>query len=97
MGRDPLKVGDIFTISNEDVPEWAGGQFIVTDISNPNNIKCKRYAPLDETCGMCGKAITYDEYVVNWGSCNECFDADYEEYLRTHPQESSIEEEKDFS
>ena len=37
--------------------------------------------PLDEKCAFCQKAISADEYVVNWGSCGPCFDASYEKFL----------------
>lgn len=35
-----------------------------------------------EGCGKCGKNIPWDEYAINWGWCNSCFDADYEEYCK---------------
>lgn len=34
-----------------------------------------------DKCGLCGKGITDDEYVVNWGSCSDCFDKGYIIYL----------------
>lgn len=34
-----------------------------------------------EKCFQCGKEISDDEYVVNWGSCSKCFDANYQKYL----------------
>jgi hypothetical protein len=32
-------------------------------------------------CEECKTLIPTEEYVVNWGSCNKCFDKGYEEYL----------------
>lgn len=29
-------------------------------------------------CMECGKEISDEEYVVNWGSCNHCFDSHLE-------------------
>ncbi len=29
---------------------------------------------LSEECYECNKKISDDEWVVNWGSCSECFD-----------------------
>jgi len=37
---------------------------------------------LEQVCSECNKAITWDEYVVNWASCSDCFNTSYEEYLR---------------
>lgn len=34
-------------------------------------------------CSRCGKTISDDEYVVNWGTCNVCFDDAYEAYLHS--------------
>ena len=34
------------------------------------------------TCPLCHKVISDDEYVVNWASCSDCFDAGYERYLK---------------
>ncbi len=28
-----------------------------------------------EKCGICGKEISDDEYVVHWGSCRDCYGA----------------------
>lgn len=36
---------------------------------------------LTEKCGVCGKDITEHDYIVNWTSCNECWDKEYEKYL----------------
>lgn len=36
---------------------------------------------LEQVCAECNKLIAWDEYVVNWTSCSECFDKNYEEYL----------------
>lgn len=38
-------------------------------------------------CFKCKKEISDDEYVVNWGSCSECFDASYDEYLKNKEKE----------
>jgi hypothetical protein len=35
-----------------------------------------------DICHQCQKVISEHEYVVNWGSCSECFDKDYTDYLR---------------
>jgi hypothetical protein len=35
-----------------------------------------------EKCPLCGKEISFDEYMVYWASCSDCFNAHYEEYLR---------------
>ena len=51
--------------------------------------------PLDQKCGECDKAICDDEYVVNWGSCDECFDRHYEEYLSAQESEYERSEDKD--
>lgn len=32
-------------------------------------------------CESCEEWIEDDEYVVNWGTCNSCFDQGYAEYL----------------
>ena len=32
-------------------------------------------------CGICGKEISDEEYVVNWGSCGDCFDKEVQQYL----------------
>jgi hypothetical protein len=42
---------------------------------------------LTETCNLCGKAITDEEWVTNWASCASCFDKNYEEYLLAKEQE----------
>jgi len=34
-----------------------------------------------EKCSICGKPISDEEYVVNWTSCADCFDAGYERFL----------------
>lgn len=34
-----------------------------------------------ETCAKCGKPIDDNEYVSNWGTCEECFDKEFEVYL----------------
>lgn len=36
---------------------------------------------LTEECTNCGRAINDEDFVVNWGSCNYCFDTSYEYYL----------------
>lgn len=28
----------------------------------------------EHNCNLCGKRISDCEYVVNWGTCNKCFD-----------------------
>lgn len=35
----------------------------------------------DQPCNNCGKIISDDEWVVNWGSCSECFDRHYKRYM----------------
>lgn len=37
----------------------------------------------EQNCHQCGKQIPDDEWVVNWGSCSDCFDYDYKVYLQT--------------
>lgn len=37
-------------------------------------------ATLFDRCEECSKTISDDEYVVNWGTCNECFDKHWAEY-----------------
>lgn len=32
-------------------------------------------------CGKCGKSISEDEWVVNWGACADCFEAHVKKYL----------------
>lgn len=34
-----------------------------------------------ELCAICKKAITDDEWVVNWTYCADCFDKNYQDYL----------------
>lgn len=36
---------------------------------------------MSDNCFECGKAISSDEFVVNWGSCSDCFDASYIKYM----------------
>lgn len=38
-------------------------------------------AVIVEQCPICERKITDQEYVVNWGSCAPCFDANYAAYL----------------
>lgn len=33
-----------------------------------------------ENCHECLKPVEDDEWVVNWGSCNECFDSHLEKF-----------------
>ena len=50
------------------------------------------------TCPFCHKDISDDEYVVNWASCSECFDAGYEQYLKEQRMPldpKKVEEEKE--
>jgi hypothetical protein len=47
---------------------------------------------LTQRCGVCKKAICDDEYVVNWGSCNECMDKSFDEYLANRPVKVQEEE-----
>lgn len=35
------------------------------------------------TCEKCNKEIEDDEFIVNWGWCNQCFDEDYEWYCES--------------
>jgi len=32
-------------------------------------------------CGSCKSEIDWDEYVINFGWCNRCFDESYEQYM----------------
>jgi hypothetical protein len=32
----------------------------------------------DQHCNLCQKLIADCEYIVNWGSCNKCFDEHYQ-------------------
>lgn len=34
-------------------------------------------------CTKCGKPITQSEYCINWGTCRECFDKEYDDYLKS--------------
>jgi len=34
-------------------------------------------------CSRCKKEIDDNEYVNNWGWCNECFNDDYTEYMES--------------
>lgn len=36
----------------------------------------------EHQCYICKTWVLWDEWVVNWGSCSECFNTHYEEYLR---------------
>lgn len=47
-------------------------------------------------CRECGKAISDDEYVVNWGSCNQCFDAGVDLYFAVNPEQLELYESKDW-
>ena len=47
------------------------------------------------TCGECEKEISWDEYVVNWGSCSDCFDAHVNAYFRDHPDDTTDSTERD--
>lgn len=47
--------------------------------------------PEMHNCYECGKEIPDEEWVVNWGSCSECFDKHYQEYLDSHPEPVDIE------
>lgn len=44
-------------------------------------------------CRECGKVISDDEYVVNWGSCNECFDSMYNTYCEANPEQLELFED----
>lgn len=35
-----------------------------------------------EQCVTCKKTIALEEHIINWGCCDECFDKDYNEYLK---------------
>jgi hypothetical protein len=39
--------------------------------------------PTNTKCDICNKEICDDEFVVNWGSCSDCFNFNYERYLQT--------------
>lgn len=39
-----------------------------------------------QNCAECGKEISWDEYVVNWTSCSDCFDSHVEKYFKDHPE-----------
>lgn len=41
-------------------------------------------------CNSCAKLISDDEYVVNWGSCSDCFDAYYLLYLECVPDQLEL-------
>lgn len=41
-------------------------------------------------CSECGKEISDQEWVVNWGSCANCLDAHYAKYLESHPEPVEI-------
>ncbi len=43
------------------------------------------------TCFKCNKTITDCEYVVNWGSCSECFSDNYMDYLADQDMEGNYE------
>lgn len=34
-------------------------------------------------CTHCKKRIPDQEFIVNWGWCNDCFNADYTEYIES--------------
>lgn len=38
-------------------------------------------------CNQCGKVISDDEYVVNWGSCSDCFNTFYLNYCEVNPEQ----------
>ncbi len=43
-----------------------------------------------EQCGKCDKLIPNDEWVDNWGICNECFDRHYDEvYLISRKEDET--------
>lgn len=42
-------------------------------------------------CTHCKKQIDWDEYVINWGWCNLCFDNDYAIYLAEQEQRERTE------
>lgn len=39
-------------------------------------------------CPQCGRNITDDEFVVNWGTCGACFDAHYCAYLEARGEKN---------
>jgi uncharacterized CHY-type Zn-finger protein len=49
-----------------------------------------------QECGECLKKITWDEYVVNWGSCSDCFDEHLNKYFAEYPEPPDSEISLDF-
>ena len=47
-------------------------------------------------CREGGKIISDDEYVVNWGSCSDCFDKHYFLYCELNPEQLELYESKDW-
>lgn len=38
---------------------------------------------LEEMCAICSKRISDCEWVCCWGTCNDCLDRSYSEYLKS--------------
>lgn len=49
-----------------------------------------------QECGECLKKITWDEYIVNWGSCSDCFDEKLNKYFAEHPELPDTQLSLDF-
>ena len=47
-------------------------------------------------CPICDKGIGDEEYVVNWGTCGDCLDANFAQYLKEHPEPPDSEISLDF-
>lgn len=51
-------------------------------------------SPETYKCFKCGKDIGDEEYVVNWGSCSECFSIEFDKALteRFSPRRKKLED-----
>lgn len=50
----------------------------------------------DKRCNNCGKEITWDTWVINWGTCDECFDHAYEAYMqRVKAKDTPLEKDEE--
>jgi hypothetical protein len=43
-----------------------------------------------EECYICGKKIHDDEWVDNWGSCDECFNRMWDSYVQEHQGQRNV-------
>ncbi len=41
-------------------------------------------------CHQCGKVIDDEEFIVNWGSCSDCFDKQYLDYCEANPEQLEL-------